>query len=335
MYATKVSYLLSATLIGLIGLNGCAPPKAGHQSGASSKLVYSRPSRGSHTSQKSERAVADSRPLPQSPGPSLQAKSHRYGSSSGPSYRRHRTRHHKRVEKAPRPHERPGLATTAGEFRYSPVQRESFVRSHPTRPWAAVAVRYNNLAGVYAQIKDRVRYTRCAHCAGGYRLYCVGSKCPLIAQIPVRRGVEVWLEDARGRRLSGVNIAGRSYVVGRRNQRYTLVIHNKSLDRFEVVASVDGLDVITRGPASLKRRGYILDARATLRIDGFRVDQRRVAAFRFGGVSKSLAAQTYGARNVGVIGVAVFAEKKHSLANEARLRETANPFPFSNHHISP
>ena len=188
-------------------------------------------------------------------------------------------RHHRKMKEAT-PGERPGLATKAGELRHSPVERQSFSRATPNRPWGAVAIRYNNLAGLYAQVKHRVRYTRCATCAGGYRLYCRGHRCPLLTRIPVRRGIEVWVEDGNSRRLPGLKVKGRTYVMGRKNARYQIAIRNTTNRRFEIVASVDGLDVVTRRPASLRRRGYILDPNSTLRIDGFRVNTSRVAADR-------------------------------------------------------
>ncbi len=55
-----------------------------------------------------------------------------------------------------------------------------------------------------------------------------------------------------------------------------------------------------------------------------------MATFRFGSVGDSYAAQQGDARNVGVIGVALFAERGAVVdleQNEVELRERANPFP--------
>ena len=57
-----------------------------------------------------------------------------------------------------------------------------------------------------------------------------------------------------------------------------------------------------------------------------------VAAFRFGSVRGSYAAQKTGdSRNVGVIGVAIFNERGtnpfNSSSDEAQRRRDANPFP--------
>ena len=105
-------------------------------------------------------------------------------------------------------------------------------------------------------------------------------------------------------------------------------MRNATTARFEVVASVDGLDVIDGKPADPNRRGYIVDPHDTLVIDGFRTSDAQVAAFRFGRVADSYAAQTSGDRNVGVVGLAIFAERGAVwIAREIGLRDTADPFP--------
>jgi hypothetical protein len=99
-----------------------------------------------------------------------------------------------------------------------------------------------------------------------------------------------------------------------------------------VVLSVDGLDVMDGKNASFDKRGYILDPRADLEVDGFRQSTETVAAFRFGAVHNSYAEQKHGdSRNVGVIGVALFHEMGMPLPawthDEIRQRRSANPFP--------
>jgi hypothetical protein len=123
-------------------------------------------------------------------------------------------------------------------------------------------------------------------------------------------------------------------VVGEDGARYRIVIRNATTARFEVVASVDGLDVIDGHPANPERRGYIVDPHDSLVIDGFRTSDRDVAAFRFGKVADSYAARTSGDRDVGVIGLAIFAERGATWSHEPRYdrdeverRDTADPFP--------
>jgi hypothetical protein len=67
---------------------------------------------------------------------------------------------------------------------------------------------------------------------------------------------------------------------------------------------------------------------ANLEIDGFRQSDDQVAAFRFSKVRDSYAAQRGEARNVGVIGIAFFAERGDDWDSpELRRRDTASPFP--------
>jgi hypothetical protein len=107
-------------------------------------------------------------------------------------------------------------------------------------------------------------------------------------------------------------------------------IENHSNNRFEAVATVDGLDVVDGKDGSLAKRGYLINPWATLQIDGFRRSQSAVAAFRFGAVKDSYAARKGNDRNVGVIGVAFFHERGTSLPwteRELERRDSANPFP--------
>jgi len=117
------------------------------------------------------------------------------------------------------------------------------------------------------------------------------------------------LVDESGRVLRTFNHNGRTYVLGAAGQRYLMRIHNHSGRRIEVVASVDGRDVVDGQPAAVTKRGYLVDAHGQMTIDGFRTSLDKVAAFRFSKVAKSYAALMGDARDVGVIGVAVFSER--------------------------
>ncbi|WP_232467580.1 hypothetical protein [Burkholderia ubonensis] len=71
----------------------------------------------------------------------------------------------------------------------------------------------------------------------------------------------------------------------------------------------------------------------TLTIEGFRKSQDEVAAFRFASVPDSYVANAkFGdTANVGVIGVALFAQKD----DEDALRRKANPFPGNDDRYAP
>jgi len=214
--------------------------------------------------------------------------------------------------------ERPGLGTVFGETRASPVRRVSFDRASES-PFARLVVYYNDMDGVRAQLNYR----------GGEELSALHAYTP-------SGGIAVSLRDSFGRVLPGQVAAGRTYVAGKVGDRYTLHLRNHSGGRFEVVASVDGLDVIDGRPGSLAKRGYILEPHGTLSIDGFRRTSEAVAAFRFGSVRESYAARTSGDRNVGVIGCAFFAERGSQwTTDEIERRETADPFPSNEGYSQP
>lgn len=205
--------------------------------------------------------------------------------------------------------ERPGLGTSWGEAVAAPISYAPFVRAS-TAPWADVLLHYNDAEGVDAQAA-----------------YLGSGPQPM----EVRAGdgsLSVALVDEAGRTLPGYVAGGRTLVLGEDGARYRIVVRNGTSARFEVVASVDGLDVIDGKPADPGRRGYIVDPRGVLVIDGFRTSDDAVAAFRFGKVAESYAAQTTGDRNVGVVGMAIFSERG-AIWSPAELgrRDSADPFP--------
>lgn len=141
--------------------------------------------------------------------------------------------------------------------------------------------------------------------------------------------ITVSIRDTSGDPFEALRVGERTFVIGRAGERYSIVLENRTSHRFEAVGTVDGSDVINGKPGSLDHRGYVLMPFATLEIDGFRQSSSSVAAFRFGAIGDSYAAQTGNARNVGVIGVAFFTGAGDSVINERdlRLRDSANPFP--------
>jgi len=213
--------------------------------------------------------------------------------------------------------DRPGLGTTFGEQVYAPISFAPFVRAS-TSPWAEVLLHYNDADGVNAHAS-----------------YLGTTPQPL--EIYAGDGsLSVALVDDMGRTLPGVQAGGRTLVMGQDGERYRIVVRNATTARFEIVASVDGLDVIDGKPADPNRRGYIVDPHDSLVIDGFRTSDANVAAFRFGRVADSYAAQTSGDRNVGVVGLAIFAERGAVWTPaELQRRDTANPFPSRGYAMPP
>jgi hypothetical protein len=131
--------------------------------------------------------------------------------------------------------------------------------------------------------------------------------------------------DASGAVLPTFRHRGRTYVLGALGERYQLRVKNGSPRRAEVVLSVDGRDVVDGRPAALEKRGYVVAPHGEVVVDGFRLSDASVAAFRFSSVRDSYAARMGNARDVGVIGAAVFLERAPAPIAERRLR--AEPAP--------
>jgi hypothetical protein len=218
---------------------------------------------------------------------------------------------------APLPTERPGLGTAWGEEVWSPVTTSPFVRASAA-PWATAVLHYNDREGVLAHAS-----------------YLGAAPAPL--EVYAGDGsIGISLVDENGSLLPGIHAAGRALIAGDDGARYRIVVRNGTSARFEIVASVDGLDVIDGKPAGTDRRGYLVDPFGTLVIDGFRTSDSQVAAFRFGKVAESYAAQTSGDRNVGVVGLAIFAERGAVWTPaELHRRDTADPFPAGRAYATP
>ncbi len=134
------------------------------------------------------------------------------------------------------PTERPGLGTTWGEAIYAPITARPFARASAA-PWAVAVLRYNDEEGVAAQAR-----------------YYGGALAPM--EVYAGDGsIGVALVDEGGALLPGFLAAGQPLIVGRDSARYRIVIRNGTSARFEVVASVDGLDVLDGKAADPARRG--------------------------------------------------------------------------------
>lgn len=211
------------------------------------------------------------------------------------------------------PEDRPGLGTQWGETRDSKITSVPFERGDKANPFATAVLYYNDEEGAKAMATS-TGFARTA--AGMY---------------PIADGaLSLGLKDESGAWLSGFKASSKNYVVGEAGRRYTIVVRNSTPFRIECVLSVDGLDVLDGKDAAFSKRGYIVDPKGEIEVDGFRQSATQVAAFRFGSVRGSYAGQKYGdTSNVGVIGLAVFNERGTEpwKWNEIEKRHDANPFP--------
>jgi hypothetical protein len=187
------------------------------------------------------------------------------------------------------PQERPGLGTGWGDDLASSVNYTNFQRAN-AQPSSIASIYYNDEEGIKA-MTNSWNYS--------------GKGLQKAANGMVEWGVKGSWGYLKNRHSSG-----KRFVIGSKNQTYSLVVKNLCKSRLEIVMSVDGLDVLDGKPASTKKRGYIILPGKTLTVKGFRKSEDAVAAFKFASVSSSYSNLTgKGTRNIGVIGMAVFTEK--------------------------
>jgi hypothetical protein len=128
-----------------------------------------------------------------------------------------------------------------------------------------------------------------------------------------RLGVTVIDRDT-GQSLTVHTHRGRHYIAGRPGARYSIRLDNRTGGRVLAVVSVDGVNVVTGQTAAWHQSGYVLAPGQGYDIAGWRKSDHEVAAFEFTALPDSYAARTGRPLDVGVIGVAVFAERPAPLA---------------------
>lgn len=114
--------------------------------------------------------------------------------------------------------------------------------------------------------------------------------------------------DDHGQQLPIYRVGQHYYLSGREGQSYQLQYENNTGKTFEIVTSVDGVDVINGSEASRSNAGYVLHAHDTLKIEGFRKSDSAVASFTFSKPKDAYAANSDqgSIQNTGVIGTVVY-----------------------------
>lgn len=106
---------------------------------------------------------------------------------------------------------------------------------------------------------------------------------------------------------------GRPFVAGVPGTAYTLLVRNLSGSRIEVIASVDGRNVLKDEPAHPHDcRGLVIAANGQYLFPGWRFNDDETGDFVFGTPAASVAAQAGAPAHIGVIGFAVWTEQYKS-----------------------
>lgn len=103
---------------------------------------------------------------------------------------------------------------------------------------------------------------------------------------------------------------GQLWIAGMPGHRYAVRLTNTTGERVLVVLSVDGVNAVTGQDAAPSQGGYVLDPWETAEIAGWRKSLDDVAQFVFTDLPDSYAARTGRPDNVGVVGIAVFQERR-------------------------
>jgi hypothetical protein len=213
--------------------------------------------------------------------------------------------------------ERPGLGTTLGSEYTDNSVSTMFYRRNQSTPDAVDSFHYNDKEGAKAMadfLGDASKNSGSFKLAGGR----------------VKASLKTW-----GDSLPWYESNGKIFVIGEAGRNYSIVLENPGKEKVEVVVSVDGLDVLSGTPASASRRGYVIPPKSEIHIGGMKYNGK-MRSFEFSSVRNSQAAKTggeKGARNVGVIGVAVYVEDeaaaKMARIKEGMARDDARAFPGS------
>jgi hypothetical protein len=115
--------------------------------------------------------------------------------------------------------------------------------------------------------------------------------------------------EVNGRPIPEFGHHGKTYVEGRKYNRYQLRFRNNRAERVLVVPTVDGLSVLDGTPYHENSPGYVVQGYSSLTIPGWRTSLSEVRAFEFSDKGSSYAGKTVGQQNCGVIGARVYAEK--------------------------
>jgi len=118
------------------------------------------------------------------------------------------------------------------------------------------------------------------------------------------------IDRASGRELPLYRHRGEYWVAGRPGARYAIRVRHPGGERIMAVMSVDGINIVTGETAGVLQNGYVFSDGERSDIAGWRKSDSQIAAFEFTSVGQSYANRTGRPDDAGVIGVAMFRERR-------------------------
>lgn len=113
--------------------------------------------------------------------------------------------------------------------------------------------------------------------------------------------------------VSGGTRVVKKYLEAVKGRNYSIVVRNNSSGRIGVVVAVDGRNIISGRKSFLRRdeEMYIINPYGSIKLDGWRTDDRTVHRFYFTEQADSYSKRTFDDSSaMGVIAVAAFSEKE-------------------------
>mgnify|MGYP006345857719 FL=1 len=126
------------------------------------------------------------------------------------------------------------------------------------------------------------------------------------------------------------------YLAGQDGQSYQLKYEDHTASTFEVVASVDGIDVLDGSTASRTNSGYVLHPHSEMKIEGFRKSDSAVASFTFSKPEDAYAANSNNGliQNTGIIGTVIYQletpDSKDEINDSSKYAPAPKAFPADN-----
>lgn len=134
-----------------------------------------------------------------------------------------------------------------------------------------------------------------------------------------------------GKPVQTYNHDGKVYIESRTGTEYGIKIKNNSYSRVLAVVTVDGINVISGQITSHEDRvGYVISARDSYVVKGYRKDNDSVGAFKFCSPSSSYAKEKGIGHNNGVIGVRIFDEVTYHYRPPFQPIKTPIEIPLDN-----
>ncbi|MCZ4315216.1 hypothetical protein O4H66_17565 [Comamonadaceae bacterium G21597-S1] len=118
------------------------------------------------------------------------------------------------------------------------------------------------------------------------------------------------LDRATGAVLPVYSHRGEYWIAGSPGRAYAIVLRNRAGERLLAVTAVDGVNVLSGETAGWDQSGYVLAPSHRYQVTGWRKSRSEVAAFAFASSDAAYASRTGRPDHVGVIGVAVFRERR-------------------------